>query len=137
MDAHNDDAEKISLVQYFSREKVLSIRPLSVKSFLHETLEMAADFCRDLLIKLGVNEKNYSFIGDNKQILVHVCSNKGTNKTYSKLKQMWFYKSAGCLAPVLNNTAQTASDGLSWHQFLLPATVCSLNSAFLMFEQND
>lgn len=54
-----------------TKRKILSV---------HETLEMAAVFCRDLLIKLGVNEKNYSFIGDNKQILVHVCSNKGTNK---------------------------------------------------------
>ena len=53
---------------------------------------MAADFCRELLIELGVKlmelmEKKIILFHWRKQILVHVCSNKGTNKTHSKLKQ--------------------------------------------------
>ena len=84
LDASNHNAEKISLVHYFSCEKVLSITPLRVKSLPYDTLEMAANFYRDSLIELGVNENNNgtAFGGDNIQILVHVCSSKGTNKTF-------------------------------------------------------
>lgn len=94
LDTSNHNAEKISLVQYFSREQVLSIRPLRVKSLPYDALEMAARFCRDSLIELGVNEKNNgtAFGGDNIHILVHVRSSKDTNKTLKvEAKRRWFY----------------------------------------------
>lgn len=64
MDARNDVCRKNFSCAVFFSWKVLSIRP-RVKLSGMRLLEMAADFCRDLLIKLGVNEKNYVSIGDN------------------------------------------------------------------------
>ena len=69
-------------MQYFSHEKVLSIRPLRVKSF--------------------------------QRIL----------KSYSKLKQRWFCKGAGCLALVLYNCSNSI-----WWPFLTSISIASYSAA--------
>lgn len=118
IDASNHGSKKLFpiMLRYFCLEKGIKVKLLEFQSKPGETAELITNYLMETINAYNLQKKVICFCADNANTNFGGCSRKGTNNIHTKLQNELSKNiiGIGCSAHILNNTIQTAADGLQF-----------------------